>query len=230
MLLVLAAALTFVVLRYPVAEWLLGFAGWARAHPFKSMALYLIAYVVVTVLMAPGWILTVAAGYLYGWLAGTALVSISSLIGAVAAFQVGRTLAHDWVAEKARGFPKFEALNRAIRSKGFTVVFLTRVSIVFPYNLLNYLYGLTRVHLGEYALATWLGMLPVIALYVFAGATAEDIVAVARGDVDTGLAGMLLSLVALVAVLTVVVIITRTATRILNEDLGEEGEPPGQTG
>lgn len=226
LLLALAVTLTVVLIRYPVAEWLLSLAGWARANPLKSMLLYLICYVAVTVLMAPGWILTVAAGYLYGWLAGTLLVSLASLLGAIAAFQVGRTLAHDWVAHKARDFPRFNALNKAIRSKGFTVVFLTRVSIVFPYNLLNYLYGLTHVRLAEYALATWLGMLPVIALYVFAGATAEDVVALARGEVDTGMAGIVLSLVAFAAVLTVVVVITRTATRILDEDLAREEAPP----
>lgn len=225
MLLALAAGLTFLIVRYPVMEYLLEYADWARANPLRSMVLYVLCYILVTVLMAPGWILTVAAGYLYGWLAGTLLVSVASLLGAVAAFQMARTLAHDWVADKARGYPKFNALNKAIRKKGFEVVFLTRVSIVFPYNLLNYLYGLTPVSLSRYALATWLGMLPVIALYVFAGATAEDIVAVARGEVDTGMAGTVLAVVAFLAVSTVIFIITRTASRILDEDLAEV-EPP----
>lgn len=221
-LLVLATALTYLVLAFPVVEWLLGFADWARANRLQSMLLYALCYVLITVLMAPGWVLTVTAGYLYGWFAGTLLVSFASLAGAIAAFLVGRTLAHDWVAQRAQKFPRFNALNKAIRRRGFTVVFLTRVSVVFPYNLLNYLYSLTSVSFSHYALATWLGMLPVVAMYVFAGATAEDIVALASGEVETGNAGLILSAVALLAVLAVVVIITRTATRILNEDLEDE--------
>lgn len=220
-LLALAGTLTWLVITYPVAEWLLRFTDWARLNPLQSMLIFALCYVIVTVLMAPGWVLTVTAGYLYGWIAGTLLVSVASLAGAIAAFLVGRTLAHDWVAARAKKFPKFNALNKAIKRRGFTVVFLTRVSVVFPYNLLNYLYSLTRISFRDYALATWLGMLPVVAMYVFAGATADDIVALATGEADTGKLGLLMSAVAILAVLAVVIIITRTATRILNEDLAE---------
>lgn len=221
-LLVLSISLGWVAIHYPLADWLVSYAGWARANPLYSVPLFVLVFVIVTVLMAPGWILTVLGGYLYGWLAGTAIVSVASLAGAVAAFLAGRILMRDWVLARARKFPRFNALYKAIQHRGFEVIFLTRVSAVFPYNLLNYLYGLTHVDLGRYALATWLGMIPVITLYVFVGATADDFVALARGEAQTGNAGIAISVLAVFAMLLVLVILTRTAARILDEDLAEE--------
>ncbi|NNF51358.1 MAG: TVP38/TMEM64 family protein [Gammaproteobacteria bacterium] len=225
--LVLSIGLGWVALNYPVAERLVGLAEWVRANPWQSIPLFVFTYVAVTVLMAPGWIMTVFGGYLFGWLAGTAVVSVASLLGAIAAFVAGRTFLRDWVAGRAEKFPRFHAIDRAIEKKGFAVVFLTRVSAVFPYNLLNYLYGVTGIDLGRYALATWLGMLPVIAMYVFAGATAEDILALARGEADSGQAGVVIAVVAAVAIILVVVILTKTATRMLDEDLAAGEADPG---
>lgn len=223
-LLASALLLAYVVFSYPVAEWLVSASLWSRSNLLLSVSLFIFVFVTTTVLMAPAWILTVSAGYLYGWAVGTAVVSVASLVGAMAAFLVGRTLAREWVAERARETIWFNALDRAIRKKGFIVVLLTRVSAVFPYNLLNYLYGVSKVRFDHYVLGTWLGMLPVIALYVFAGSTAEDIVALARGEADAGGGGLVLSIVAVVAVLAVVIILTRTATRYLDEDLAAEGD------
>ena len=220
----LSVGLGWALLNYPVVEKLISFSGWARANPLQSIPIFVLVYVTVTVLMAPGWVLTVFGGYLYGWLIGTAVVSVASLLGAVAAFLAGRTLVREWVTERAQKFPRFSAIDKAIERRGFVVVFLTRISAVFPYNLLNYLYGITGIDLGRYTLATWLGMLPVVAMYVFAGATAEDILALARGETERGPAGIVIALVAAAAVVSVLVILTRTATRLLEEDLAD-GEP-----
>lgn len=220
-LVVMSLALGFLALRYPLVEWLVGYANWARTNPWQSVPLFILVYIVVTVLMAPGWVLTVFGGYLYGWLAGTAVVSMASLLGALAAFVAGRLLVREWVSERAGRFPRFAALDKAIAHRGFEVVFLTRVSAVFPYNLLNYLYSVTQIGIGRYALATWLGMLPVIALYVFAGATADDILALARGEADTGPIGIAAAILAVLGIVLVVVILTRTASRMLERDLAE---------
>lgn len=225
--LVLSIGLGWIAFQYPVAERLVSIAAWARANPWESVPLFITTYVAVTVLMAPGWILTVFGGYLFGWLAGTAVVSIASLLGAIAAFLAGRTFLRDWVAGRAEKFPRFNAIDKAIEKKGFAVVFLTRVSAVFPYNLLNYLYGVTGIDLGRYALATWLGMLPVIAMYVFAGATADDILALARGEAESGTAGIVIAVVAVVAIVAVLVIVTKTATRMLDADLNDEEKESG---
>ncbi len=227
MLVIASLGLGYLLLNYPVAELMVDYAGWARANPLQSVPLFILVYIIVTVLMAPGWVLTVFGGYLYGWLAGTAVVSVASLLGAVAAFLSGRLLVRGWVSARAEKFPRFNALDKAFAHRGFEVVLLTGVSAVFPYNLLNYLYGITRIDLGRYTLATWLGMLPVIAMYVFAGATAEDILALARGETDTGNTGIVVAILAVLALILVVVILTRTATRMLEADLAEE-EMSGQ--
>lgn len=117
----------------------------------------------------------------------------------------------------------------ATHHEGFTIVFLTRLSPVFPFNLLNYAFGLTAVRLRDYFLASWIGMLPGTILYVYIGSVAKDLTELTSGDIQSGMAGRLLLLVGLAATLILTILITRKATRILNahleRELAEAGEP-----
>ena len=96
---------------------------------------------------------------------GVATVWVGANLGACAAFLIGRTVARDWVAAKVSGNSKFAAIDEAVRKEGFKIVLLLRLSPVFPFNLLNYALGLTKVSFGNYASASLIGMLPG-ALYV----------------------------------------------------------------
>src|SRR5229473_2340136 len=94
------------------------------------------------------------------WIRGLgALVSIAATLGATAAFVVGRYFARDWIARKLEGNAKFKAIDEAVGREGWKIVLLTRLSPVFPFNLLNYAYGLTRVRLRDYVFASWAGMI-----------------------------------------------------------------------
>jgi len=221
--LVLAAVVAAIV-GLPLVSWAAGTVAWADGHRAAASALLVGAYVVAGVLALPGTVLTLAAGFVFGLPLGVVLASISSVLGATAAFAVGRFVARDWVAERVSTRPRFRALDAATHHDGFTIVLLARLSLVLPYNLLNYGFGLTATRFRDYVLASWLGMLPATVLYVYAGSIAQDLTALARSGLAPGWATQALLALGFTTTLALVVLITRRATRILRERLATE--PP----
>lgn len=140
--------------------------------PWNSVV-FVLLYVGACVALLPASILTVGAGWAFGVVKGTILVSIGATLGAIAAFLVGRYLARDWVRRKIGHRPAFIVIDKAVAEEGWKIVFLTRLAPVFPFFLMNYGYGLTRVPLGHYVLATWIGILPGSTLFVYLGSLAN---------------------------------------------------------
>ena len=106
--LLLLAALTYWL---PVAETLLGLLHWINQYRGFAWLLFVCLYVVATVLMVPGTILTVSAGFVFGLTAGVALVSVASTLAATAAFLVGRLIARDWVRAALGDHPRMAAVD-----------------------------------------------------------------------------------------------------------------------
>ena len=177
---------------------------------------FILLYIFATVLFIPGLIPTMAAGVLFGVPQGTVLVSISSISGATMAFLIGRYLARDWVAGKIRENQKFEAIDVAVAQEGWKIVGLTRLSPVFPFNLLNYAFGLTQVSLKDYVLASWVGMLPGTVMYVYIGFLAGDLATLGSGERSRTPAEWALLVVGLMATVVLTLYITRIAQRALN--------------
>ena len=175
--LLVLAALAAAVILLPVREWLGGGSPWIDDHRRIAWLIYIALYVVATVCLLPGLILTISAGAIFGLPAGVALASVGSLLGATAAFFVGRTFARDWIGQKIAAWPRFRALDRALGARGFWIVLLTRLSPLFPFNLLNYAYGISSVRPRDYVLASWIGMFPATVLYVYAGSAAASLTA-----------------------------------------------------
>jgi uncharacterized membrane protein YdjX (TVP38/TMEM64 family) len=173
----------------------------------------LLAYVVLTVLLIPGSALTLGAGTIFGFWQGLIVVLAGANLGALCSFLLARTLLRARVAQWAANNPKFAALDRAIEQNDFKMVFLARLSPVFPFTLLNYLLGLTNVRTAAYVLANLLGMLPGTFLYVYLGATARA--ALAGKAAGTTVLQQVLQAVGLLATIAVVVIITRAARQAL---------------
>src|SRR5579862_7550647 len=134
---------------------------------------FIALYIIGAVLFIPGSILTIGAGVVFGLVRGAILVSIGATIGAIAAFLIGRYFAREWVRGQLEGNPRFAAIDKAVGREGWKIVLLTRLSPVFPFNLLNYAFGLTRVRLRDYVLASWTGTLPGTILYVYVGSLAQ---------------------------------------------------------
>lgn len=144
-------------------------------------ALFVAAYVAATVLFIPGSLLTVAAGFLYGPLLGTALVSVASTCGAAAAFLVGRYLARPAIERRLAGNARFAAVDAALAREGPRIVLLLRLSPLFPFSLLNYGLSLTGVRFWPYVLSSWAGMLPGTVAYVALGGAGKAAAETAAG-------------------------------------------------
>lgn len=173
-------------------------------------------YVVATVLFIPGSVLTLGAGAVFGVALGSVCVSISATLGATAAFLVGRYLARDAIARKIEKNEKFATIDHAVANEGWKIVLLTRLSPVFPFTLLNYAFGLTRVKLSHYVLASWIGMIPGTVMYVYLG----SLVNVGAGHRQRTTGEWVLYAVGLLATVVVTVFVTRLAKGALARKIG----------
>jgi uncharacterized membrane protein YdjX (TVP38/TMEM64 family) len=216
-LVAIAAALAaLVVLGRRLGAELPRFAGWVHDLGAWGPAAFIVGYALAVIAFVPGSLLTLAAGAIFGLVEGTAYVLVAATLGATGAFLIARTVARRALERRLAGNPRFAAIDRAIAAEGRRIVFLLRLSPAFPFTLLNYALGVTRVSLGDFVLAS-IGMLPGTLLYVYYGKVAGDAVAAAAGAGrrDVGYYAVLaLGLAATVAVTTIV---TRIARRALAE-------------
>src|SRR6266496_4568604 len=165
----------------PVQQWLRSFNDWVGQMGVAGILIFIGVYAVATVLLAPGSILTIGAGFAFGLWKGFLAVSAGSTLGAALAFLVARFIAHERVAAIAQRNEKFREIDSAIGKQGAKLIFLLRLSPVIPFNLSNYLYGLTGVKFWPYLLASWIGMMPGTFLYVYIGTAGKAAVAAAAG-------------------------------------------------
>jgi uncharacterized membrane protein YdjX (TVP38/TMEM64 family) len=173
--------------------------------------IFILLYIVATVGFIPGSVLTLGAGALFGVAWGSVYVSIGSTLGATCGFLVGRYFARDAIAQKISGNATFAAIDKAVADEGWKIVFLTRLSPVFPFTLLNYAFGLTQVKLRHYVLASWIGMMPGTVMYVYLGSLANA--SVGRHTRTTG--EWILYGVGLLATILVTIFVTRIARKAL---------------
>lgn len=218
--LLLAAVLIGAALTLPLQQWFRAAIEWTATHREVAGVAFVALYVVATVAFVPGLPLTLAAGAIFGVGYGSVLVSIGSTLGATAAFFAGRTVAREWVRQRIAGWPRFVAVDRAVESRGFFVVLLTRLSPLFPFFLLNYAYGVTAARPRDYVLGSWLGMMPATIAYVYAGSLAADVSQALAGEAELGSTGWLLVGLGLAATVAVTVLVTRVARGFLEREIG----------
>ncbi len=224
--LLVVVGLVAVIILLPVTSWLVGVVQWIRGQGPWGVAFFAVTYVAAAVLLLPGSILTIGGGFAYGPFWGLMLVSPVSVIAATAAFLLGRTVARGWIARRVGRDSRWEAIDAAIGQHGFKIVVLLRLSPVFPFNVLNYALGLTKVRPRDFVLGSWLGMLPGTALYVYIGSlvtSANELVSGTRPS--SGVAGQLLLVGGLVATLAVTVVLTRIARKALKHVLDQVPTP-----
>lgn len=205
------AALIAAVKFFHVQELLKSALDWISKLGPWGPAIFIAIYVVAAVLFVPGSVLTLGAGAIFGLGVGSICVSIAATLGAACAFLVGRYLARDAITRKIQGNEKFAAIDKAVAEEGWKIVLLTRLSPVFPYTLLNYIFGLTRVKFGHYVLASWIGMIPGTVMYVYLGSLAH----VGAGPRHRTTGEWVLYGVGLLATIAVTVFVTRIAKKAL---------------
>ncbi|MCB1197035.1 MAG: TVP38/TMEM64 family protein [Deltaproteobacteria bacterium] len=163
---------------YRQYHWEQSIADWVaqiEAMGALGMFIYIFLYIVATVLLIPGSIITLAAGFIYGPWLGTVLVSCASMAGAIGAFFISRSVFGIYVQKLVQKYPAWTTFDQLIASSGKKIVFLLRLSPVFPFNILNYLLGLSSISSKDYIVASWIGMLPGTFLYVYFGSLLENL-------------------------------------------------------
>jgi uncharacterized membrane protein YdjX (TVP38/TMEM64 family) len=216
-----AALVALVLLGREVGGAIPRFATWVDGLGVWGPVVFMAGYATATVAFVPGSILTLAAGAIFGLLGGTVYVFVAATVGASAAFLVARYLARGAIERRMGDNPRFSAIDRAVGEQGRKIVFLLRLSPVFPFNFLNYGLGLTRVRFTDYLVAS-IGMLPGTLLYVYYGKLAGDVATLAGGAaVQRGAGYYAVLVLGLVATILVTTLVTRTARRALREATGE---------
>jgi uncharacterized membrane protein YdjX (TVP38/TMEM64 family) len=180
-LIIIVVALFLAMRLLPVQQWLRNFNDWVGQMGVAGIFIFIGVYAVATVLLAPGAILTIGAGFAFGLWKGFLAVSVGATLGASLAFLVARFIARDKVESIAKGNEKFRNIDNAIGKQGAKLVFLLRLSPVIPFNLSNYFYGLTSVKFWPYVLVSWIGMMPGTFLYVYIGTAGKAAVSAAAG-------------------------------------------------
>ncbi len=217
-ILFILAALLVIVRALPIGQAMEAMKGWIGGLGIWGPVVLALVYVVATVLFVPGTILTLAAGALFGLVVGTITVSIGSTLGAAIAFLIARYLARDKVAAMAGRHRNFGAIDRAIDEGGWKIVAMLRLSPAIPFNLQNYLYGLTPVRFWTCVVTSWLAMLPGTFLYVYLGHVTG---AAVGADRERTPAEWVMLAVGLLATAAVTVYVTRLARRKLQEQMKE---------
>lgn len=205
----------------PAKQWLQAYLEWTETLGPGAPVAFVGIYIVACVFLLPGSVLSLGAAVAFGFWKGLIAVSIGSTLGACAAFWVGRTVGREWVEAKVHADPRLRALDEAVGREGRRMVFLTRLSPIFPFNLLNYFYGVTRVGFLDYALASWIGMLPGTAAFVGVGGLGREVAGAATGARHP--AQLAMYGVAVVATILVTVRVTAIARQALDQAIeGEE--------
>jgi len=181
-------------------------------------------YIIVTIALLPASILTLGGGSIFRplyW--GTLIVWIGASIGAMGSFLLGKTLLRSWVAEKVKNYPRFKAIDGAVKQQGWKIVLLLRLSPIIPFSILNYSLALTDITLLQYFLPTCFGMLPGTLLYVYLGSLAGDLAEVATGKAGPNWAIQItIWVVSGVVIIVAVVFVSIISKRAIDKALKEQ--------
>ncbi len=211
-----AALAAAIVLAYAYRDLLnvAALEAWVKNAGALGPLLYMAVYVVVTVLFLPGSVITLAGGALFGPVWGTLYSLTGATVGAAVAFLIARYLASDWVHRKAGGWTK--QLIEGVEQEGWRFIAFVRLVPLFPFNLLNYALGLTRIGLLAYVVGSYVFMFPGAVAYTYLGYAGREAVAGGEGLIQKGLLAL--------ALLSVVAFLPRLVKRLRGAPAAAEGK------
>ncbi len=214
------ALLGIAAVALPVGPRLEPFVHWARGAGFLGVLAFAAAYAVCALLLLPGWPLRVAAGLVYGPAWGFAVAAPASFLAATLAFLVGRSLLRGRIARRIASEPRLAAVDDAVAENALWIVLLLRLSPIFPNEVVNYGLGATRVRLRDYAVASFVGMLPLTVTYTWLGSLLTAMTDVGRGrPLATGTLAQVMWWLGLAATVAVAAVVMELARRALHRRL-----------
>jgi uncharacterized membrane protein YdjX (TVP38/TMEM64 family) len=197
-------------------------AMWVENLGYLAPIAFIVIYNLATLLFIPGSILTLKGGCLFGVFWGSIYVIIAAIIGATLAFLIGRYLSRDWIAQKLEKHPKFKAIDLAVAKEGWKIVLLTRLSPIFPFNLLNYAFGVTQVSLKDYILGS-IGIIPGTVMYVYIGSLATNLATLNTPhqplNTEAQIGQSVMQILGLMATVAVTIYITKVAQKALKQSV-----------
>ncbi|KAJ8898672.1 hypothetical protein K2173_004706 [Erythroxylum novogranatense] len=225
LLLLLLAAVVTAFVSLPLEQKLKDLLLWIQQDlgPWGPLVLALV-YIPLTVLAVPASILTIGGGYLFGLPVAFVADSIGATMGATAAFMLGRTVGRSYVVSKLKNYPKFQSVAIAVQRSGFKIVLLLRLVPLLPFNMLNYLLSVTPVHVGDFMLASFLGMMPITFALVYVGTTLKDLSDVSHGWGDVSTTRWVLMMFGIVISVIMMVSVAKVAKASLDKAIAENGE------
>ena len=175
-------------------------------------------YIIATLAFLPAALLTLGAGVIFGVTWGSIYVFIGATLGAIAAFLGGRYLAQGWVKEKISSYKKFAIIDKAVSKEGLKIVLLVRLSPLFPFNLLNYAFGITSVSFQDYLIGS-VGMIPGTIMYVYFGSLVGDIALIgSKNQPGNIILHWVIQIMGLIATIAVTVYVTKIAKKALKDE------------
>ncbi|AFW93743.1 MULTISPECIES: TVP38/TMEM64 family protein [Nostocales] len=175
-------------------------------------------YIIATLAFLPAALLTLGAGVIFGVIWGSIYVFIGATLGAIAAFLGGRYLAQGWVKEKISSYKKFAIIDKAVSKEGLKIVLLVRLSPLFPFNLLNYAFGITSVSFQDYLIGS-VGMIPGTIMYVYFGSLVGDIALIgSKNQPGNIILHWVIQIMGLIATIAVTVYVTKIAKKALEDE------------
>ena len=175
-------------------------------------------YIIATLAFLPAALLTLGAGVIFGVTWGSVYVFIGATLGAIAAFLGGRYLAQGWVKEKISSYKKFTNIDQAVSKEGLKIIFLIRLSPLFPFNLLNYAFGITSVSFQDYLIGS-VGMIPGTIMYVYFGSLVGDIALIgSKNQAGNIILHWVIQIMGLIATIAVTVYVTKIAKKALKDE------------
>ncbi|WP_373539417.1 TVP38/TMEM64 family protein [Chamaesiphon sp.] len=198
--------------------WLKNALEWIASLGAVGAIAFIGIYIIATIAFLPAFILTLGAGVLFGVWLGSVYVFVGATLGSIAAFLVGRYLVRDWVAQKIANNDKFSAIDRAVSREGLKIVILTRLSPIFPFNLLNYAFGVTGVSLRDYIIGS-VGMIPGTVMFVYIGSLAGSLAAIGTDTQQTNpTLQWTIRIVGLIATIAVTIYVSKIAKQALVQE------------
>ncbi|MBC1241076.1 TVP38/TMEM64 family protein [Nostoc sp. 2RC] len=195
---------------------------WVESLGIFGPIAYIVIYNLATLLFIPGSLLTLKGGCLFGVFWGSVYVLIAAIIGATLAFLIGRHFSRNWVYQQMEKYPKFKAIDLAVAKEGWKIVLLTRLSPLFPFNLLNYAFGVTQVSLKDYILGSF-GIIPGTVMYVYIGSLAGNIAMInishQPSTPETQIWQWIMRIIGLIATVAVTVYMTKIAQKALAQSV-----------
>jgi uncharacterized membrane protein YdjX (TVP38/TMEM64 family) len=186
---------------------------WIAHSGWFGVAWFIVLYTLSCVFFLPGSILTIGAGAVYGFWFSTALVTVSSTVGAGVNFLTSRYLVGDWMRKRIGRNAKFRALEKAVCSEGWRMILISRMSPIIPHSLVSYAAGLIPISFWRFTLASFVGFLPPSAAYTYVGAMVGKALRTSAGVTPHDPVTWVFYGLGLMATLAIIAITTRIARR-----------------